>query len=246
MTESEVLNLLEALLAGVKPRMPEIWINDWRPSDNSRCLHEVSGANSQTSVGAVVDLYRRWGDPALREFVAKYLKSGESFDALCKTGQHPNPREFGRSAAHLAQTIADLTLYCVNHPNHPNATYTESAVGEWFLNLVIVRTLEGSLRERRVALALGGPTRGWRCATPIEDAGEGIDLIHERTGLVVQVKPIGWHRKAQMLIKWLRLSSMHVDHRWLVECEYHEGAPFDVYRVINGALVPASMEDLIG
>lgn len=58
MTAAEVLKLLDSLLAGSRPAMPETWINDWRAKDKSRRLHEASGANAKTSVGAVVDLHR--------------------------------------------------------------------------------------------------------------------------------------------------------------------------------------------
>lgn len=245
MTAAEVSKLLDSLLAGSRPAMPEPWINDWRAKDKSRRLHEASGANAKTSVGAVVDLHRSWGYPEPHEFAAAYLKSGEALNALRLEGRHPDPRGFGRSASDLAAIIADLTSYCVNHPNHRDATYTETGVGEWFLFLVVVRTAEGGHRERRAWSALGGQERGWRSTTYAEDTREGIDFVQERTRFVVQVKPAGWHRQGQLLADWLRVSAMHGNRRWLVECDPTDGGSLEVYRVVEGVLRRASMENLV-
>lgn len=245
MTADDVARLLTRLLAGNKPAMPENWVNDWRSKDKSRRLHEASGANAKASVGAVVDLHRTWGYPDPREFAATYLRSGESFDELRREGGHPDPRAFGRSASELARIIADLRSYCVKHPNHRDAAYTEAGVGEWLLFLVIVRTAEGGHRERRVWSVIGGSLSGWRSTTYTEDTHEGIDFIRGLTGTVVQVKPTGWHHQAELLADWLRVSAMHGNRRWLVECDPLDGGHLDVHRVEMGALVPASVEELL-
>lgn len=245
MTADDVVVLLTGLLAGKKPTMPENCINDWSSDDKSRRLHEASGANAKTSVGAVVDLHRTWGYPYPREFASRYLRSGESFDKLRREGGRPDPRVFGRSASELAGIIANLTSYCVQHPNRRDAVYTEAGVGEWLLFLVIVRTAEGGHRERRVWSVIGGSLNGWRSTTYTEDTREGIDFVQGLTGAVVQVKPTGWHHQAELLVDWLRVSAMHGNRRWLVECDPLDGGHLDVHRVEMGTLVPASVEDLL-
>lgn len=244
MKADDVRGVLTALLKGKRPAMPETWINDWRSPDKRRRLHEASGANGKTQIGAVIELHREWGWPDAAGFLERYVATGDEFDRRMAAGEELDGTRFGRSLAALGAKIEALTSYCRAHPNFSNAAYTEEEVGAWFLQLVLIRTLDGGLRERRVWTMLGGEAGGWRPTTAVEDTKDGLDFVHDRTATVVQVKPVGWHEKSALLRNWIDQSSHHADGRWLIECDACDDGAMAVFAV-RGDVVSLSSKALL-
>lgn len=231
MTEDELLQIAIEM----DPELPAAQEGCFnRPPDP---LHERRGgpsAHQPSNVGRTTWLVANAGYPeSFQEWVGYYFGSGASFDQL-SAGEQANPNvqlSHGRSPAALLVLVHRLTAFARTQPEAARGCdFSERAVAEWFLHLVLVRPWTGARGERAVLKTLNQEAPTWHTTDCVTDIQLQIDLAHDRSAIGVQVKPHGWSQKPGYLKKWLTKSASWPGHRWLVEYtdELEIGAVFRV------------------